>query len=307
MLRILTTVAGLCFTILSFNLQAEASGQPASQPQGPHSQLILILGDSISAGYGLSKAQGWVNLLSQSLQQAYPGTAVINASISGETTAGGLARLPRLLERYKPDIVIIELGGNDGLGGFPIRIVYDNLHAMISQSLAAQAKVIVTQIQIPPNYGHRYSDAFTGVYRQLQQQLDIILVENFLQRVALDPDLMQDDGIHPNEQGQPLLLQEIEKYLYPLLATPGAQGNSPRTGQVKAEESLSDGLQLRNQAWTNSSVRLCGSGGKGFKFPFQSIAICNQGIHQSVECSAVIKFHQMTQFMNDHIFDQRWG
>lgn len=169
-------------------------------------QNILLIGDSISAAFGLEIEQGWVSLLQKRLEdQDYP-HRVVNASVSGETTAGGLARLPALLEQVQPELVIIELGGNDGLRGLPVANMQQNLSAMVEQSRASGADVILLGMRIPPNYGPRYNDAFEQVFVDLSQSLDVPLVPFLLEGVGTVPELMLDDGIHPGAAAQPLLL-----------------------------------------------------------------------------------------------------
>lgn len=169
-------------------------------------QNILLIGDSISAAFGLEIEQGWVSLLQKRLEeQDYP-HRVVNASVSGETTAGGLARLPGLLEQVQPELVIIELGGNDGLRGLPAANMQQNLSAMVEQSRASGADVILLGMRIPPNYGPRYNDAFEQVFVDLSQSLDVPLVPFLLEGVGTVPELMLDDGIHPGAAAQPLLL-----------------------------------------------------------------------------------------------------
>ncbi|RPA35566.1 arylesterase [Shewanella frigidimarina] len=159
---------------------------------------ILILGDSLSAGYGMPEDQGWVQLLRNQLPQHQ----VINGSVSGETTAGGLRRLPSLLASSKPDLIVIELGGNDGLRGFPPNKLKSNLTEIITLSQQQGAKVLLTEIMVPPNYGPRYAKSFTQIYHQLAEQYTIKLIPFFMQDIATDKALMQRDGIHPNEQAQ---------------------------------------------------------------------------------------------------------
>ena len=170
---------------------------------------VLILGDSLSAGYGMSEQESWVSLLRDRLAAEGYGYAVVNASLTGDTTGSGLKRLPRTLALHRPAIVIIELGGNDGLRGIPIKVMRDNLAAMIELSRAAGAEVILAGMQIPTNYGSGYTQAFTAVYPDLARQYRVALVAFFLERVALDLDLIQADGIHPTAEAQPLLLENV--------------------------------------------------------------------------------------------------
>lgn len=169
-------------------------------------QGILIVGDSISAAFGLGIDDGWVALLEQRLEEENYPLPVHNASVSGDTSAGGLARLPSLLERHTPALVVLELGGNDGLRGLPVNNMQQNLTAMVEKSRAAGADVILLGMRIPPNYGVRYTQAFEQVYRQIADQQQVPLVPFVLEGVADCSDLMQADGIHPNAQGQPGIL-----------------------------------------------------------------------------------------------------
>ena len=175
------------------------------------------MGDSISAGYGIQRDEGWVELLSESLARAEYPHVVVNGSISGETTGGGLARLPQALETHQPEVVVIELGGNDGLRGYPTDLVRSNLEQMVQLSLAQGSKVLLVGMQIPPNYGPRYTEAFFGMYEEIASQTGVPLVPFFLEKVALTPGLMQSDGIHPTAEAQPLLLETLWVYLEPLL------------------------------------------------------------------------------------------
>ncbi len=175
------------------------------------------MGDSISAGYGIQTDEGWVNLLAESLKRSEHPYEVVNGSVSGETTAGGLARLPKALETHDPAVVIIELGGNDGLRGYPTETVRDNLRQMVELSLSENREVLLVGMQIPPNYGPRYTTAFHDVYATVAAETGVPLVPFFLEKVALEPGLMQADGIHPTAAAQPLLLETLWNYLEPLL------------------------------------------------------------------------------------------
>ncbi len=183
-----------------------------------YAKTIMIVGDSISAGYGLSPEQGWVKLLQKRLDQTYPKQhKVINASVSGETTSGALARLPKLLTTHKPDIVVIELGGNDGLRGQPPQLIQQNLSQLVQQSKKSNAKVILFGMKIPPNYGSAYTKAFENNYTVVAKQHNISLLPFFLEGVAGNNNLMQQDLIHPNAQAQPKLLNLAWKYIVPAL------------------------------------------------------------------------------------------
>jgi acyl-CoA thioesterase I len=182
--------------------------------------VILVLGDSISAGYGLVHVeQGWVALLQTRLKEQEYGYQVVNASVSGETTAGGLARLPRALTLHQPKIVILELGGNDGLRALPIAQMRANLARMADLSSAAGAKVLVLGMRMPPNYGPDFTEQFRASFSDLARDKKLPLVPFLLNDIALFPNLMQADGIHPNEQGQPKLLDNVWPSLKPLLGS----------------------------------------------------------------------------------------
>jgi acyl-CoA thioesterase-1 len=179
--------------------------------------VILIVGDSLSAGYGLVAGQGWVSLLQQRLKREGYGYRVVNASVSGETTDGGVQRLKRALDQHHPAIVVIELGGNDGLRGLPVSRLRSNLELLITQSRAAGAEVLLVAIRVPTNYGQRYTTSFRGVYTDLANRYKIGLVPFLSDQVAVDLALFQPDGIHPNAQAQPILLNNLWPQLTPLL------------------------------------------------------------------------------------------
>ncbi len=176
-----------------------------------------MLGDSLSAGYGLEPAQGWVALLEKRLQAQGYEYQVVNASVSGETSGGGLQRLPRALETHKPDVVIVELGANDGLRGLPVALTRDNLTKIVATARQAGARVLLIGMRLPPNYGPRYTNDFTHMYREIATASRVALVPFLLQSVALKPALMQADGLHPTAQAQPTLLDTVWPELAPLL------------------------------------------------------------------------------------------
>ena len=178
---------------------------------------VLIVGDSISAAFGLDTRLGWVSLLEQRLKQQGFDDKVINASVSGDTSAGGQARLPALLAEHKPDLVILELGGNDGLRGQPPAQLQQNLSSMIDSSRAAGAKVLLLGMRLPPNYGARYTQAFAAVYGSLAEEKKIALVPFFLEGIGGIPELMQADGLHPAVAAQGKLLDNVWPTLKPLL------------------------------------------------------------------------------------------
>jgi acyl-CoA thioesterase-1 len=180
--------------------------------------VILVFGDSISAGYGLAHAeQGWVELLKTRLKAQGYGYQVINASVSGETTAGGLARLPRALALHHPKIVILELGGNDGLRAMPVAQMRANMGQMVDLATAAGAKVLLLGMRMPPNYGPQYTDQFALVFSDLARAKKSALVPFLLTDIALSQNLLQGDDIHPNAAGQPILLDNVWPALKPLL------------------------------------------------------------------------------------------
>jgi len=189
----------------------------ALQNAAASDRTILVLGDSLSAAHGLRPEQGWVALLIGRLKTEGYGYQVINASVSGETTTGGAARLPRELRLTQPGILILELGANDGLRGLPLNLTRQRLAEMIRLAQAAGAKVLLVGILIPPNYGPRYTQQFAGMYPELARQFHTALVPFLLKGVALDPRLMQEDGLHPNARGEPLVLNTVWPHLEPML------------------------------------------------------------------------------------------
>ncbi len=201
---------------LPFLLLADQSLAAASQAQN-QSKTLLVVGDSLSAGYGLQQHEGWVSLLQNLWADETHRIDVINAAISGETSDGGLARLPRLLEQHEPSHVLIELGGNDGLQGHPVGKLKTNLNKMIRLSQEAGATVILQDMEIPSNYGSRYTTLFADAFDEVAEKNDVALVPFFLKSVALNKDLMQKDGIHPNKEAQPLIAEYMDNKLKPLI------------------------------------------------------------------------------------------
>ncbi len=195
MRRFFSTISLLLITVMPTASMAE--GSPT----------ILVVGDSLSAGYGLNLGEGWTDLLSHRLESQGYEHRVVNASISGDTTSGGRARLPLALKRHQPDVVVIELGGNDGLRGFQIDVMRNNLEAMIQASQATGAAVVLLGMRIPENYGARYTEEFFNSFAELASQWGTGYVEFFMEGVALNDALMQADGIHPNADAQPRLLE----------------------------------------------------------------------------------------------------
>ncbi|RDV24322.1 arylesterase [Alteromonas aestuariivivens] len=188
-----------------------------SEQRTQSSYSLLVLGDSLSAGYGLEQQQGWVSLLQNLWYNEGIQIDVINAAISGETSDGALARLPRLLEQHRPSHVLIELGGNDGLQGHPVTKLKSNLIQIVNLAQAAGAEVFLQDMQIPTNYGRRYTQMFADAYDEVARVQNVPLLPFFLESVALNPELMQNDGIHPNAQAQPQIAEFMRQQLTPLI------------------------------------------------------------------------------------------
>ncbi|WP_293266677.1 arylesterase [Neptunomonas sp.] len=179
---------------------------------------LLVLGDSLSAAYGIRPEQGWVALLETRLQQKYTDITVINASISGETTQGGITRLPALIERHQPDWIVLELAANDGLRGMPLALIERNITTLIELSEQASAKPLLVGIRLPPNYGVSYTERFYTLFETLADEHDVSRVPFLLDGVALQQSLMQSDGLHPNAKAQMVLLENVWPHLQPLLS-----------------------------------------------------------------------------------------
>lgn len=181
-------------------------------------QTLLVLGDSLSAGYQMQVAQSWPALLNQKWQEEGGKHTLLNASISGETTQGALARLPALLKEHNPDWLLIELGGNDGLRGFAPTITRQNLTSMIALAKEQQTRVVLTQIQLPRNYGARYLRQFEQIFPELAESNDLPLLPFFMDDIALRPELMMNDGIHPTPAAQPQIRDKVARFMEPLLS-----------------------------------------------------------------------------------------
>lgn len=199
--------AARCLLLLVLVWAAAAAAPPA----------IVVLGDSLSSAHGIDEREGWVNLLRQKLHDNGDPHAVVNASVSGDTTRDALSRLDATLQRHHPDIVVVELGGNDGLRAFPVDAIRRNLSHILDTARESGAKIVLAGMRMPPNYGPAYTQAFERLYSDLAEEFDAALVPFFMKGVATNPDLMQDDGIHPNARGQPLLLDNVWPVLEPLL------------------------------------------------------------------------------------------
>lgn len=186
-------------------------------PLAATAKSIVVFGDSISAGYGIEVQQGWAALIQKKLAEQNLAYVINNESISGETTAGGLARIDQALARHKPDWVLLELGVNDGLRGLSPSVMKKNLIEIISRSRKAGAQVLLLEMKLPPNYGKRYIEMFYDIYPQLATEQKVPHVPFILEEVALKPELMQADGLHPNAKAQPIIAEKIWSYLHPLL------------------------------------------------------------------------------------------
>jgi acyl-CoA thioesterase-1 len=196
---------------------AGGAGFNAARAQGAPQPVVMVLGDSLSAGYGLPAGRGWVDLLRSKMEQETPGYKVVNASISGETTVGGRNRLPKLLERHRPAVVIVELGANDGLRGTALEAVRDNLTAIATASRNAGAEVIIVGMRLPPNYGADYGRRFHALFGEVAKAQRAAWVPFLLEAFAARREMFQDDGIHPVANAQPLMLEAVWSPLKPLL------------------------------------------------------------------------------------------
>ncbi|MDD4886128.1 MAG: arylesterase [Thiomonas sp.] len=205
--------------LLGAAVAAQAQAAPAATKPA-----LLVVGDSLSAGYGLETGKGWVALLRKRMEADKPGWAVINASMSGDTTAGGLARLPALLSRDKPRVVIIELGGNDALRGLSLQQTQDNLSRMTALCKKAEARVLLVGMQIPPNYGPAYTARFAAIFPAVAKSHNVPLVPFLLSGVVTHPDWFQSDNIHPTAQAQPTMLDTVWTHLKPLLGLKPSKG-----------------------------------------------------------------------------------
>ena len=197
------------YAALLLTLAAAAFAEDSPSAGSSPLPKILIFGDSLSAAYGIGEDEGWVTLLAERLAQEGSKLEVVNGSVSGETTTGGRARLPSLLERYNPAFVLIELGGNDGLRGLPLSLMRENLTDMIQLSQTSGATVLIAGMQIPPNYGPRYTEPFFAQYAELAEEFDLYLIPFLIDGIPQQPELMQADGIHPKAEAQSMILDNF--------------------------------------------------------------------------------------------------
>ena len=212
-------LAFLCLVAIIVAKPPLAVAAPLIAPPAPPlpARIILVYGDSISAAFGMETHQGWVSLLAERLKQSHPHYRVINASVSGETTGGGVARLAKTLEIMQPDIFILELGGNDGLRGYPPERIQQNLEIMIQGARDAGAEVLLIGMEVRPNLGRRYVQQFTSIYGRLAERHQLDFVPRLLDGTVTNPRLLQEDGTHPTAEAQPLLLEDVWKHLAPML------------------------------------------------------------------------------------------
>ena len=197
----------LLLMILQQPLHAEESSE----------RVLLVFGDSLSAAYGIDEASGWVTLLQERINEAGYPVRVVNASVSGETSTGGLIRLPAMLENHAPDVVLLELGGNDGLRGLPLPVLKENLLRMVEMSQEKGAEVLLAGIQIPPNYGPRYTVPFFELFGEIAEEKGIPLIPFLIDGIPQQEELMQRDGIHPKAEAQPMIVDNVWPYLEPML------------------------------------------------------------------------------------------
>ena len=190
-------------------------------PSAAQQRNLLVWGDSLSAAHGIAEEQGWVELLSQRIEREFPAYRVINGSVSGETTTGGLERLPAMLAEYQPELVILELGGNDGLRGIPVASIRENLAGMVRLIEASGGRVLLAGTRIPPNYGSRYTEPFYRNYFSLAKEHELPLLPFLIEGIPEIPELMQNDGIHPVAEAQPVILENVWTVLEPMLREAG--------------------------------------------------------------------------------------
>ncbi|WP_082306123.1 arylesterase [Achromobacter piechaudii] len=210
---LLRLTSALSFAVMAFTAHAQTTA-PA---EGSTPRTVLVVGDSLSAEYGIKRGTGWVPLLAARVSEQYPKYQVVNASISGDTTSGGVARLPALLRQHAPAVVVLELGSNDALRGLSLTMTEQNLRAMTQAAKAADAKVVIVGMQIPPNYGRDYTQRFAQLFDTVAKDENAQLVPFLMEGMALNRAMFQADGIHPNEDAQPQLLDNVWPTLRPLL------------------------------------------------------------------------------------------
>jgi acyl-CoA thioesterase-1 len=206
-----------CVSLVLFSVLTAITPTAWGQIATPSAARILVVGDSLSSEYGITRGTGWVNLLKQSLTSAQIDTDLLNASISGDTTSGGVTRLKRLLDKHHPSLVIIELGGNDALRGLPLDLTRKNLNIMASQARSSGAQVVIVGMQIPPNYGREYTTGFKDMFETVAKQHGASLVPFLLEGVAANPKYLQADNLHPNELAQPQMMRNVLEVILPLV------------------------------------------------------------------------------------------
>lgn len=214
-----TVVSIACLVLYPMLSWGQEQPLDVSVSQAHSAPVVLVMGDSLSAAYGMAVEDGWVALLAEELAKEFPHYQVVNASVSGETTAGGLYRLPPLMQKWQPQVLVIELGANDALRGQDLRLTQRNIERMVQACVEADyaCKVALLGVRLPTNYGPAYDRQFQLMYQQLAERYQLAFHPFFLEEVALDPDLMQADALHPNAQAQPVILDTIRPVLEPLL------------------------------------------------------------------------------------------
>jgi len=213
--------------VLAVTASTTAFAQTPETAAGSATHTLLVVGDSLSAEYGLTRGSGWVDLLAKRMSEQYPNYQVANASISGDTTSGGVTRLPALLTRYRPEVVVIELGSNDALRGLSLQMTEQNLRQMTQNARQAGAQVLLVGMQIPPNYGREYAQRFADLFPTVAKSENAHLAPFLMDGIATDRAMFQADGIHPNEQAQPALLNNVWAALRPILETTKTAAKQP--------------------------------------------------------------------------------
>jgi acyl-CoA thioesterase-1 len=231
-------VAGAGMQAASLHAETVRPANGAAAQAHSASKNLLVLGDSLSAEYGLTRGTGWVPLLEQRIRTAHIDAPIINASISGETTSGGMARLKALLEKHHPGIVLVELGANDALRGLSLNATESNLREIVDMARKSGARVVLLGMQIPPNYGGDYTRRFTGIYPKLAKETGATLVPFFLEGLQTRPDLFQADRIHPVASAQPLLLDNVWPHLSPLLLASAPGSHVKAGGKARAASAV---------------------------------------------------------------------
>ncbi len=217
----LTVLITISLVFMAINSHAEQPDNDSGNNSNKNGQpVFLILGDSLSAGYGVDREKNWVSLLQRRFNSKNLNLRIVNASISGDTTGNGLMRLPAALDKHRPDWLLIELGANDGLRGLPLKLIRSNLKKLIQMGQQSQAQVLLMAIRIPPNYGKKYTQRFNALYSELAQETGVTLLPFMLNNIAPHPELMQADRLHPTEQAQEMIMENIWEKIKDIVAAP---------------------------------------------------------------------------------------